>query len=139
MINNKLVSVETNKLRMIKTEEEVKRIRQATQITDQTYQDVLKTFRPGVSEKDLAEIIEAFLKKYGAEETSFKTIVVSGKNGALPHGEPSEKLIQQGELITIDFGCKYQGYCSDFTRTFALGKEINPKLKEIHEIVQQAQ
>jgi len=92
-----------------------------------------------MNEKKLAEIIERLLKKYGAEKISFDIIAVSGQNGALPHGRPSEKIIRKGELITVDFGCKYQGYCSDFTRTFSLGKEINPKLKEVYQIVQQAQ
>jgi Xaa-Pro aminopeptidase len=92
-----------------------------------------------MSEKNLAEVIEKFLKKHGAEKLSFDTIVVSGQNGALPHGQPSKKIIREGELITVDFGCKYQGYCSDFTRTFATSKELNSRLKEIYRIVQEAQ
>jgi len=124
---------------MIKTKEEIDRIKQAAKITDQAYQSFLKKVKIGMSEKDLAELIEALLKKQGAEKLSFDTIVVSGQNGALPHGQPSEKLIREGELITVDFGCKYQGFCSDFTRTFATGEEINLQLKEIYQIVQQAQ
>ena len=133
------VGVNTSKLRMIKTKEEIDRIKQAAKITDQAYQSFLKKVKIGMSEKDLAELIEALLKKQGAEKLSFDTIVVSGQNGALPHGQPSEKLIREGELITVDFGCKYQGFCSDFTRTFATGEEINLQLKEIYQIVQQAQ
>src|SRR4051812_7192328 len=108
---------------MVKTEEEISRIKQAAKITDQAYQSFLKEVEVGMSEKDLAKIIEKLLKKHGAEKLSFDTIVVSGKNGALPHGQPSDKVVKEGELITADFGCKYQGYCSDFTRTFATGKE----------------
>ncbi|CAG8749054.1 9349_t:CDS:2, partial [Ambispora leptoticha] len=130
--------IEVGKLRAIKTEKEIKRMRQAAQITDQTYQKVLKLIKPGMSEKELAKLIRHVFEEFGAEELSFDTIVVSGKNGALPHGQPSDKLIKEGELITIDFGCKYQEYCSDFTRTFALGiQAVKPGIKcsEIDQIV----
>jgi Xaa-Pro aminopeptidase len=139
MPNFQWIGVETNKLRIIKTKEEIERIRQAAKITDQTYQKLLKEVKPGMREKDLAKIIFNSFEELGAEGISFETIVASGKRGALPHGQASEKIIQEGELITVDFGCKYQGYCSDFTRTFALGKTIDPKLQEIYQIVQQAQ
>jgi Xaa-Pro aminopeptidase len=124
---------------MIKTEKEISRMNRAAQITDQVYQKILKVVRPGMSEKDLAKIIRNSFEELGADGLSFDTIVVSGENGALPHGQPSDKIIKKDELITVDFGCKYQGYCSDFTRTFAVGKEISPKLKEIYQIVQEAQ
>jgi len=124
---------------MIKTEKEIERIRQAGKITDQVYQKVLKMVKPGMSEKDLAKSILNSFEELGADGLSFDTIVVSGENGALPHGQPSDKIIKESELITVDFGCKYQGYCSDFTRTFAVGKEINPKLREIYQVVQEAQ
>ena len=133
------IRVKTSKIRMIKTEKEISRMSQAAQITDQVYQKILKAVRPGMSEKDLAKIIRNSFEESGADGLSFDTIVVSGENGALPHGQPSDKIIKESELITVDFGCKYQGYCSDFTRTFAVGKEINPKLKEIYQIVQEAQ
>jgi Xaa-Pro aminopeptidase len=131
--------VKTSKIRMIKTEKEISRMNRAAQITDQVYQKILKVVRPGMSEKDLAKIIRNSFEELGADGLSFDTIVVSGENGALPHGQPSDKIIKKDELITVDFGCKYQGYCSDFTRTFAVGKEISPKLKEIYQIVQEAQ
>lgn len=133
------MGVETSKARMVKNEKEIARMSRAAEITDQVYQKVLKTARSGMSEKDLAKTILNSFEELGAEGLSFDTIVVSGENGALPHGQPSDKIIKEGELITTDFGCKYQGYCSDFTRTFAVGKEINPKLKEIYQIVQEAQ
>ena len=124
---------------MIKTEKEILRMSQVAKITDQVYQKLLKVVRPGMSEKDLAKIIRNSFEEVGADGLSFDTIVASGENGALPHAQPSNKIIRGGELITVDFGCKYQGYCSDFTRTFAVGKEINPKLKEICQIVKEAQ
>ena len=124
---------------MIKTEKEIVRMRQAAQITDQVYQKLLKIVKLGMKEKDLAKLIRNFFEEFGVDKLSFDTIVVSGKNGAFPHGQPSDKIIKEGELITVDFGCKYQGYCSDFTRTFAVGKEVNPQLKEIYQIVKEAQ
>jgi methionine aminopeptidase type I len=133
------VGIETSKIRIIKTKKEIERMRQAAQITDQVYQKLLKIVKPGMSEKELAKFVRNFFEELGVEELSFDTITVSGENGALPHGQPSDKIIKEGELITVDFGCKYQGYCSDFTRTFVVGKEINPKLKEIYQIVQEAQ
>src|ERR1043165_7119357 len=105
---------------MIKTEGEIERISQATKITDQVYQKILKVVKPGISEKKLAQLIRNFFEELGADGLSFDTIVVSGKNGALPHGQPSDKAIEEGALITVDFGCRYRGYCSDFTRTFAI-------------------
>ena len=124
---------------MIKTAKEILRMSQAAKITDRVYQKLLKVVRSGMSEKDLAKIIRNSFEELGADGLSFDTIVASDENGALPHAQPSDKIIREGELITVDFGCKYRGYCSDFTRTFALGKEINPKLKEIYQIVQEAQ
>jgi Xaa-Pro aminopeptidase len=99
----------------------------AAQITDQVYQKLLKVVRPGMSEKDLAKFICNSCKKSGTKGISFDTIVVSGKNGALPHGQPSNKIIREGELITVDFGCN------------AIGKEVSPKLKEIYQVIQEAQ
>lgn len=124
---------------MIKNEKEIARMRRAAQITDQVYQKLLKTVKLGMKEMDLAKLIRNFFEEFEIHEFSFDAIVVSGKNGALPHGQPSDKTIKEGELITVDFGCKYQGYCSDFTRTFVAGKEISPKLKDIYQIVQEAQ
>jgi len=124
---------------MIKTEKEIARMSQAGKVTDQVYQKILKVVRPGMSEKEVAQLIRNYFEEKGINFLSFDTIIVSGKNGALPHGQPSDKIIQVGELVTVDFGCKYQGYCSDFTRTFAVGKEISPKFEEIYQIVQEAQ
>lgn len=134
------IGVEVSKIRMVKNEKEITKIRKATKLTDQVYQKILKVVRPGWREKDLAKFISDSFEELVVDGLSFDTIVVSGQNGALPHGKPSDKIIKEGELITVDFGCKYQGYCSDFTRTFAVGKkEISPKLSEIYQIVEEAQ
>lgn len=87
-----------------------------------------------MTEQQLKAKLESKLLELGAEGTSFSTIVASGHRGALPHGVASDKIIEQGDMITLDFGAYYQGYASDITRTFAIG-EPNPKLKEIYNIV----
>jgi Xaa-Pro aminopeptidase len=133
------IGMEVGKLRMVKTKEEIVRMTNAAKITDQVYQNLLKSVRPGMSEKEVAKLVRNFFEELEVDGLSFDTIAVSGKNGALPHGQPSNKIVKDGELITVDFGCRYQGYCSDFTRTFAIGKKISPKLKEIYQIVQEAQ
>src|SRR6266513_1846747 len=112
---------------------------QAGKITDQTYQKLLSEVKVGMKERDIEKVILDSFEELGAKEVAFASIVVSGTRGSLPHGQPSDKIVGEGELITVDFGCKYRGYCSDFTRTFAVGKEINSKLKEIYQIVQEAQ
>lgn len=125
-------------LRMIKDASEIKLMQRAQDIADETYMEILDVVCAGMSEEDLAQEILLRLRRKGASGTSFDTIVASGVRGALPHGVASEKVLQKGELITIDFGCKYQGYCSDMTRTFALGK-ADEKQKEIYSIVLEAQ
>ena len=86
----------------------------------------------------MANELEYRMKKNGASGPSFDTIVASGVRGALPHGLASEKLIKSGEMVTIDFGCLYNGYCSDMTRTFSVG-DPDPEMKKIYDIVLYAQ
>jgi Xaa-Pro aminopeptidase len=78
------------------------------------------------------------MRKLGAEGISFDTIAASGQNGATPHAKPTDRKLKNGEFITLDFGCKYQGYCSDITRTIAIGK-VEGRLKEIYQLVERAQ
>ena len=108
-------------LRAVKDSEELNCMIQAQRITEKAFDDILKEIRPGVSEKEIAARILYLMLHYGAEDKSFDPIVVSGPNGSLPHGVPSEKLIQDGEFVTMDIGCKFDGYCSDMTRTVAVG------------------
>ncbi|WP_339043313.1 aminopeptidase P family protein [Spiroplasma endosymbiont of Apeira syringaria] len=132
------VPIYVSSLRMIKDEIEIARIAKACAICDLAFNEVLSFIRPGVSEKDVEDIILRSFVKNGATKASFDTIVASGERGAMPHGKASNKKIGNNELITCDFGCVYEGFCSDMTRTFAIGK-VNPKLIEIHEIVKSAQ
>lgn len=126
------------KIRMIKDEEELKCIGKAAAIGDLAYKHILEFVKPGVTEKEVALEIETCMKKNGAENLSFDTIVASGINSSKPHAEPTDKKIEEGDFVTLDFGCIYKGYCSDMTRTFVVGK-ASDKQKEIYNIVLEAQ
>ena len=110
----------------------------ASAIADEGFEHVLKMIRPGMTEIEVANQLDFFMRSLGATGTSFDTIVASGVRSALPHGVASEKMIEQGDLITLDFGCVYQGYVSDITRTFAIG-DPGQELKDIYQIVLDAQ
>lgn len=125
-------------MRMIKTPDEISVIKQACEIADRSFQHILSFIKPGVAEKDVALELEFHMRKQGATATSFETIVASGPRSALPHGVASEKVIAQGELVTLDFGAYYQGYVSDITRTVAVG-EPSQQLKQLYQIVLEAQ
>ncbi|MGX7109379.1 M24 family metallopeptidase [Facklamia miroungae] len=125
------------KIRLIKDESELATIRQACEITDQAFEHILTFIKPGVTEIQVANELEAFLKDKGSTGMSFDTIVASGERSAMPHGVASEKVIEDGDIVTLDFGCYYNGYSSDMTRTIAVGS-ISDKLKEIYEIVLEA-
>ncbi len=125
-------------LRECKDEEEVALIRQAQQITDDTFVHLQGWLRPGLTEKEVAWEIQRFMVACGAETTSFPPIVASGPNAALPHATPTERKLEEGEPITIDMGTRYRGYCSDMTRTICLG-DPDTKLREIYEVVLRAQ
>jgi Xaa-Pro aminopeptidase len=126
------------KLRLIKTDSEIKILKDAAQIADAAFQHILSFIRPGISELEVSNELEFFMRKQGATSSSFDTIVASGKRSALPHGVASEKLIEKGDFVTLDFGAYYKGYCSDITRTIAVG-EPSPELKRIYDIVLEAQ
>lgn len=125
-------------LRSIKSEEEVCKIEQAAKITDNAYDYILKKIQPGLREIDIALDLEHFMKTQGASKVSFDIIVASGHRSALPHGVASEKTLEKGDMVTIDFGCVYQGYCSDMTRSFILGRATE-KQKEVYDTVLEAQ
>ena len=126
------------KLREQKDDGEIAIIEKACAIADEGFEHVLKMIRPGMTEIEVANQLDFFMRSLGATGTSFDTIVASGVRSALPHGVASEKMIEQGELITLDFGCVYQGYVSDITRTFAIG-DPGQQLKDIYQVVLEAQ
>ncbi|MHC5249598.1 M24 family metallopeptidase [Enterococcus sp. LJL90] len=125
-------------LREVKDDDEVALIQKACDIADQGFKHILDFIKPGMTEIQVANELDFYMRSLGATSVSFDTIVASGLRSAMPHGVASEKIIEKNDLITLDFGCYYQGYVSDMTRTFAIG---NPgdKLKEIYQIVLEAQ
>ena len=125
-------------LRAVKDPQELDCMIQAQRITEKAFDDILKEIHPGVSEKEIAARILYLMLHYGAEDKSFDPIVVSGPNGSLPHGVPSEKPIQNGEFVTMDIGCKFGGYCSDMTRTVAVGS-VTGEMQAVYETVLKAQ
>ena len=125
-------------IRMVKDKEEIIKMKKAAQIATESLKDVFEMIEPGIKELDIASELAYTMRKKGAQKEAFETIVVSGERSSLPHGKPSEKKIDEGELITIDMGANYQNYNSDITRTIIMGKE-NQKQKEIFSIVFEAQ
>ena len=125
-------------IRMVKDKEEIIKMKKAAQIATESLKDVFEMIEPGIKELDIASELAYTMRKKGAQKEAFETIVVSGERSSLPHGKPSEKKIDEGELITIDMGANYQNYNSDITRTIIMGKE-NQKQKEIFSIVLEAQ
>lgn len=125
-------------LRVRKTPREVAHIRQAAQITDQAFEHILAYLKPGVQENDIALELEYFMRRSGAEGSAFDITVASGLRSAMPHGGASEKKLEAGDLVTLDFGALVRGYRSDMTRTVALGS-VKPELRAIYEAVLEAQ
>ncbi len=122
------------KQRMIKDEEEIRKISKACEITDNCFEYLLDYIKVGQTEKEIAFAIEKYFKTHGAEDKAFETIVASGKNSSKPHAVPTDRKIDLGDPITIDFGCKYEGYCSDMTRTIFVGY-VPEEIKPIYDLV----
>ncbi len=121
-----------------KDPEEVRRIRAAQEITDAVFERLLDWLGPGLTEKQIAaEIVYEHLKR-GAERMSFEPIVASGPNSALPHARPSDRQVQRGDVLLLDFGCVVDGYASDMTRTVAMGN-VDSEARHIYDIVLEAQ
>lgn len=127
-----------NKARAVKTDYEVDCIKKAQKIAEDAFSHILTFIKEGVTEKEIALELDFFMLKNGAEAVSFETIAVSGKNSSMPHGVPTDKKIENGDFITMDFGAVYNGYHSDMTRTVIVGKPTE-KQKEVYETVLKAQ
>ncbi|MCI8471201.1 MAG: aminopeptidase P family protein [Clostridia bacterium] len=121
------------KQRMIKDEEEIHNLRKACEITDHCFNYILSYIKPGMTEKQIANEIEEYYKKR-TDGLAFDTIVASGENTSKPHAVPTERKIQEKDIITIDMGCKVNGYCSDMTRTFFVG-EVPEAIKPVYDLV----
>ena len=125
-------------LRSVKTDEEVEKICAAQRIADGAFQHILGYIKPGVAERDVACELEYYMRKHGAGGTSFDTICVAGKKSSLPHGVPGDEKICSGDFLTMDYGAKFDGYCSDMTRTVAVGN-ISDEQKKVYDTVLKAQ
>jgi Xaa-Pro aminopeptidase len=132
------VSGLVEKLRLIKDDSEIKIVKDAASIADAAFSHIIEFIRPGLTEREVSNELELFMRKNGAVSSSFDIIVASGYRSALPHGVASDKVIETGELVTLDFGAYYKGYCSDITRTVAIGN-VSDELKEIYQVVYEAQ
>lgn len=133
---NNLVETEMiiEKQRAIKDAEEIKYITKACNITDDCFEYLLNYIKIGMTEKQIASSIERFFRINGAEELAFETVVASGPNSSMPHAVPTDRKIEFGDVITIDMGCKYNGYCSDMTRTIFVGK-IDEETENVYRLV----
>lgn len=125
-------------LRAIKDAGELEIIKVAQQITEAGFDYICTQLAPGKKERDMALELETFMKKNGADGLSFDTILVSGKNSSLPHGVPGEKLIEKGDFVTMDYAAAYGGYCTDMTRTVAIGYATD-EMKKVYDIVLKSQ
>lgn len=126
------------KLRMVKTKAELAHIVAAQRIAEKAFLEVLDDIRPGMTEKQIAARLTYLMLLYGAENMSFDPIVVAGANSSKPHGVPSEKIVADGDFVTMDFGCIVNGYCSDMTRTVAIGYATD-EMSAVYDIVLRAQ
>lgn len=123
---------------MKKTEEEIKKLEIASKIADDCFEYICQNIKIGMTEKEIAQMMESFMFDNGAEALAFETIVGSGLNSVQIHSTPTDKKIESEDIILLDFGCKYQGYCSDISRTIFVGN-ITDEQKEIYNLVLEAQ
>ena len=144
VLKNTTISTDTtldtiiNTLRAVKTEEEVEQIVKAQRIAEDAFNHILDFIKVGVTEKEIALELDFYMLSHGGEALSFETIVVSGANSSMPHGVPSDKKIENGDFITMDFGTVVGGYHSDMTRTVAMGFATD-EMKEVYNTVLNAQ
>ena len=133
-----LVPVSPDPMRMVKDEEEIACIREACKIADQGYSYILGQIKAGMTEKQVENRLLYYMKELGAQKESFDIIVASGVNGSMPHAKASDKVIEPGDFVTMDFGVRVGEYCSDITRTVAV-ERAGAQLRQVYETVKEAQ
>ena len=126
------------KIRAVKDQDEIDALRRSAALNDNAFAHLLEVIEPGMTEREAAWEIEAYMRSHGASKVAFDLIVAAGPNGALPHARPGDQAIQPGAPVVIDIGCVLDDYCSDMTRTFCLGKPSSRYL-EVWNLVLQAQ
>jgi len=125
-------------LRAVKDDEERAAIRQAQAITDAAFERILERFAVGISEQQISRQLEALMMDEGAEGLAFDSIVAFGESAAEPHHEPSHRLLEEGDVIKLDFGARFAGYHADMTRTIAFGAPAG-EVKKIHDVIKESQ
>lgn len=125
-------------LRYAKESDEVANSRIACEIADKALEELVPYIKPGVTERELCARLEFSMKMHGAQDIGFETILISGAKTSLLHGKPSDKKIEEGDFVLVDFGAKYNGYISDMTRTFIVG-EPDEKQLEVYNLVKESQ
>ena len=125
-------------LRVTKTSDEIEAIGQACALTDACFTHLASWIRPGMTEREVAWELESYFRANGAEGLAFDTIVLAGARAAMPHGRPSDALVERGNVLLIDFGCVVDGYRSDMTRTLFVG-EVSEEIRRYHDAVREAQ
>ncbi len=127
------------RLRATKDPGEIELLREASALTDRAFERVVPALRPGHTERQVARLLETAMADCGAEGPAFETIVAAGPNGAIPHHRPTDRLIEPGDLVIMDFGARYRGYHADITRTVAVGRPPASWLQDVYQLVQDAQ
>lgn len=138
LVGVQLKPVQLDDLRMVKDEAELAYLKKAVAISDAAFTHILTVLRPGITELEVAAELENHMRRLGSERPAFDTIVASGARGSLPHGTATAKVIEAGDLVTMDFGAVYRGYHSDITRTVCVGQG-NSRQKEVYQAVLKAQ
>ena len=127
-----------SELRASKSEEEIGYLREAQAISEKALAEVLRIIKPGMTERQVAAELVYHMLLNGSEGNSFDPIVITGKKTSMPHGVPGDEVIHEGDFVTMDFGCLKHGYCSDMTRTIALGY-VSEKMDKVYHTVLEAQ
>jgi Xaa-Pro aminopeptidase len=127
-----------DRLRLVKQSHELELLKRAIALTDETFAHICDWIQPGMTEKEVQWEILRKMVELGADGAAFETIVASGPNGSMPHAHAGQRRIQAGELITIDMGARYKGYCADMTRTICLGEPADPRMFEVYNAVLRA-
>lgn len=138
IIDSDLLSNVISVLRTVKDDEEIACIRKAQEIAESAFDHILTFIRPGVTEREIALELDHEMYLNGAEALSFETIALAGTNTSMPHGVPSDKSVQNGEFVLMDFGAVWNGYHSDMTRTICVG-EPDEEMRKVYDIVLKAQ
>ncbi|MBR1824729.1 MAG: aminopeptidase P family protein [Ruminococcus sp.] len=138
IVSDDSLSNDISALRMVKDDEEIECIKMAQRIAEMSLEELLPFIRVGRTEREIALELNRLMFKNGAEDLSFETIVLAGRNTSMPHGVPSEKKVEDGEFVLMDFGAVYNGYHSDMTRTVCVGKP-SEEMEKVYNIVLEAQ